>query len=397
MSATPVPHRHASGVTTWRQPFRLTPGGQVTTETFDTRAEALQFGKLVDKIGGQAARDVRNASDSSALDMPTLKTWLETHLKALKASRTPGTIAEYRRTAKRTWLPTLGPLPLDAVTRTACVEWVAAQREVEIQTSIRRRAKAAKAGTDEPEPILYSVKSITNAHGILSSVLQSAVDADPPMIERNVAKGVSMPSDALGEEMVFLTSDEFAILLDKIPPYWRPLVVALVGTGMRFGEATALTVGDIDPTTDMVRIVKAWKKGATGVYLGTPKSKKGRRTIQMGTVVRAVVLPLLEGRAPVERLFVSVEGKRVQAQHFRERVWHPAVIASEIGKRPRVHDLRHSHASWLLGAGVPPQVVQHRLGHESLETTSRVYSHLLPDAQVAATLAADAAMRGIGR
>ncbi|MCV7584143.1 tyrosine-type recombinase/integrase [Micrococcus luteus] len=48
------------------------------------------------------------------------------------------------------------------------------------------------------------------------------------------------------------------------------------------------------------------------------------------------------------------------------------------------HSARHTFASWALMEGVAPQIVQHRLGHESLETTSRRYAHLLLDAQRAA-------------
>ena len=61
--------------------------------------------------------------------------------------------------------------------------------------------------------------------------------------------------------------------------------------------------------------------------------------------------------------------------------------------RPRIHDLRHSHASWLLGQGVPIHVVQARLGHENIATTVDTYGHLLPDAQI---LAANAASLAFG-
>ena len=64
---------------------------------------------------------------------------------------------------------------------------------------------------------------------------------------------------------------------------------------------------------------------------------------------------------------------------------------SHLEPRPRIHDLRHSHASILLGAGVPIHVVQVRLGHESIKTTVDTYGHLLPDAQAMAANAASVA------
>jgi integrase len=54
---------------------------------------------------------------------------------------------------------------------------------------------------------------------------------------------------------------------------------------------------------------------------------------------------------------------------------------------PRIHDLRHSHASWLFEAGVDILTVQRRLGHESITTTADRYGHLMPGQQIAAAAA----------
>jgi integrase len=53
--------------------------------------------------------------------------------------------------------------------------------------------------------------------------------------------------------------------------------------------------------------------------------------------------------------------------------------AAGIDKTPRIHDLRHSHASWLIAAGVPLPAIQRRLGHESITTTIDRYGHLAPE------------------
>lgn len=64
---------------------------------------------------------------------------------------------------------------------------------------------------------------------------------------------------------------------------------------------------------------------------------------------------------------------------FRQRVWDPAVRAAGIGRKIRVRDLRHAHASWVLAGGADVQIVRERLGHASLRATER-YLHTLPDA-----------------
>jgi integrase len=94
----------------------------------------------------------------------------------------------------------------------------------------------------------------------------------------------------------------------------------------------------------------------------------------------------------------------VSHQNFYSRVWQPTVEAvndektlaplglHSIGKKPRVHDLRHSHASWLIAAGLPLPVIQRRLGHESITTTVDRYGHLAGGALLQAAEAADDAL-----
>jgi len=81
-------------------------------------------------------------------------------------------------------------------------------------------------------------------------------------------------------------------------------------------------------------------------------------------------------------------GRRKRCGALREAGLTP------IGKRPRIHDLRHTHASWLIAAGVPLPYIQQRLGHENISTTVDLYGHMLPDMQNATAQAASQAMSG---
>jgi hypothetical protein len=97
--------------------------------------------------------------------------------------------------------------------------------------------------------------------------------------------------------------------------------------------------------------------------------------------------------APDDLLFTGPQGKRWDAGTFRRLRWVPAIelAAEKFGliKRPRIHDLRHSHAAWLIAARVPLPAIQRRLGHESITTTVDRYGHLLDalDDEVMAALA----------
>jgi integrase len=59
----------------------------------------------------------------------------------------------------------------------------------------------------------------------------------------------------------------------------------------------------------------------------------------------------------------------------------------------RFHDLRHTHATQLLQAGVHPKVVQERLGHASIGITLDTYSHVMPGMQEEAAKKIDAGLR----
>jgi integrase len=181
-------------------------------------------------------------------------------------------------------------------------------------------------------------------------------------------------------EMVFLTHDEFAILLDSITEPWRPLVEFLVASGCRWGEVSALRPTDINVAERTVNIRRAWRYvSGEGYQLGPPKTRRSVRTID----VPASTLARLDLSG--DWVFTnSGRGRRgdsgpVRAHNFNPNVWVPALIRAKqagLTNKPRVHDLRHTNASWLIQAGVPLTVVQRHLGHESIQTTSDRYGHL---------------------
>ena len=116
------------------------------------------------------------------------------------------------------------------------------------------------------------------------------------------------------------------------------------------------------------------------------------------------------GRRPDEFVFVNRLGAPVKHHNFWRTCWRPAIARAQhpeleegidpatvprLLRTPRIHDLRHTHASWMIAAGVDLFILQRRLGHESITTTTETYAHLLPDQQASAAAAAGRALHGL--
>lgn len=249
-------------------------------------------------------------------------------------------------------------------------------------------------------------KSIRNRHGLLYCVVQSAIEASTPLRTGNCCKATRLPrvDDETVADMCFLERDEYARVAAEITdPGARDMADWLVGTGMRWGEASALQVRDCQLTAarPYVDISRAWKKAKKGApeafYLGPPKTRKARRRIFLTADQAAVVRRQVTGMGPERFVFRPQQGGHWRHANFYNRKWLPAVrVAVEKGlpKRPRIHDLRHTHVAWLVAARIPLPAIQLRLGHESIQTTIDRYGHLVDDLADDVLAAVEAAMAG---
>jgi len=353
--------------TTYR--VRIRVGGKQTTETFDSHAAAVAFAETVKHDGAAAAVANRDRADRNSADyIPTVAEMLERHVAELTGVD-PRTRADYLSIARRSWLPMLGRLQVSKVTRQHVARWVNEQD-----------------GKSAP-------KTIKNAHSVLSSVMESAVREG--YLQTNPARGTRLPRSGEEDEgqIRFLTHAEFDRLIEQIPARWLPFVILLFGTGLRFSEAAALQVQDVNPEAMTLRVMRAWKRDKSapgGRRLGPPKSKASRRTIWIDDITMDAVAPLL-ARTGRDWVFTTVTGKPVRHSNFYDRVWVPACQRAGLDPRPRIHDARHTHASWLIANGIRLEVIQDRLGHDDYTTTRRVYAHLLPDLRREAGIAASVA------
>lgn len=358
----------ADGTRTYTMVFRgVTAKGRIgqTSETFDDLPAALAFDADCKKYGIETARRILDARRPERADQGrTVRDQLTAHVNALSGI-TLGTRRKYERWASATIGQTpLGALPLEAVKREDVAAWIRAQ-----------------------EAAGLSSKTIRDRQAFLSAAFVRAVD-DELMI-RNPARGAKIAKTKRRREAVFLTLDEFQAILTQAPAEWHPILITLAGTGMRIGEATALQVGDVDlgRTPPTITVSRGWEfTGGTDHVLGAPKTARGARTIGIGADVVAYLRPLL-GRPSDAWVFVR-DGERVTERKLVHQ-WNRWVAQSGITKRPRLHDLRHTHASWMMARNYNLNDLSRRLGHASIKVTADTYGHLAHDAQTRAAALAD--------
>lgn len=187
-------------------------------------------------------------------------------------------------------------------------------------------------------------------------------------------------------ESVFLRDAEITALLAAIPERYSLLVRVILASGIRRGEAWALRVMSVRVARDgrVTLIVDKSESQHNGRKLGPTKNGKTRE-VPLPRELSGEVAALASGRHFAERLF------DVPSYQTFRRAWVTAVRESGLlAVHPggvRVHDLRHTHASQLMAAGVPVQTVSMWLGHSSIAVTVDLYGHIhVDDARLMAAI-----------
>jgi len=345
---------------TWRDPDTKKQRGL----SFDTKGEAELFRRSleVNAKDFELAEAVVYAANE---EQRTVTETVEEHIDLL-VKPTTQTIHNYRYMLEHHINPHIGSIAIGELSQRHLTAWI---RALQAKTT---------TGTNTMAP-----KTIRNVHGLLSAAMETAVRlhyrADNP------CRGMDLPTTEHHEDKEqFLTWDEWCLIHRNITPRYQPLALFLVMTGARFGEATAVKVADVNyknvPAT--VRINKSWKRDPIkGFYIGPPKTASSKRTVAMPPAVVTALEPAMKGVPGTTLLFRTSSGGRI-AQKYFWTAWDAALDSARqqdptFTKTPRIHDLRHTSASWGLQGGLTLYEVARRLGHASTATTERVYAHLM--------------------
>lgn len=302
----------------WRVVWRHDGRKQYTT--WPTQAYADEARAIVEGHRGRITAE-RVYADMGVLDddqdgtaAPTLRAWSQTWLSA-KTRITPGTRAGYARQLEARVWPVLGDARIDRIRPSQIGQLLNALHD-----------------PDDDEPGLKST-TVTRYFTLLNAIFDAAVHegliSANPCAHTDFVRDQTEHDDTGEPDQVRLTPAEYKTLLAAFDPADRPLVELLAGTGARWSEATALTVGHIVPadgaTKPKVRIWRAWKRdGRGGWYLGTTKGRRRREVAVSDSLIRTLE-PLTAGRAPGELLFTAPRGGPVHYSNFLQRRWHPAL------------------------------------------------------------------------
>jgi integrase len=245
-----------------------------------------------------------------------------------------------------------------------------------------------------------SARTVQLIHVCLHKALKSAVKTG--LLILNPADNV-IQAKPEKKDMRILQQDDISIFLDaaKKTPYYA-LFHCYLFTGVRRSELLALRWIDLDLYGMQMSINRQMKFTKRVVSYKTPKTKSGRRMIDLSPESCHV---LREHREYQERIRRESDLPPVQdtdlvfcrfdnSPYLPDGITHSwTKLVKKCGYDVTLHGARHSHASLLLKSGVSPKVIQERLGHASISTTLNLYAHVVPGMQKAAALAFEDAVR----
>lgn len=215
---------------------------------------------------------------------------------------------------------------------------------------------------------MSTAKRISN---ILSASLSAAVDKE--ILDVNPAARLGLTRVDVDNNR-YLSHAEADRLLEQFQhPVDRGIVSTLLGSGLRWGEMNGLRVQRLNLDRGVIRVAEVWDSTA-GELKAYPKGRRFR-TVPIPEWLVDRLAPLVEGRTT--GYVFEKDGYMLRYSNWRKKYWLPSLDLSGLGDL-RIHDLRHTYASWLIQRGYTLAEIGQLLGHESPSTT-QIYAHLVDD------------------
>ncbi len=228
--------------------------------------------------------------------------------------------------------------------------------------------------------------TVFNIYTVLRAALDGAVRDN--LIARNPAAQVDRPLVPKKEARHISAADLAKLLAAADGLRYRDVLVLIAGTGLRRGEAVALSWSNVNLDGGTIRVEATLSRVGKELLITEPKTDRSHRTVPLSPAVVAL-LKTQKARQAAERLragnqwtdtglvFTTELGTAVDPRNILRTV---ELAAKKAGiDKTGVHTLRHSAATGWLESGVHIKAVSDLLGHSSISVTGDVYGHTSDD------------------
>ena len=308
----------------------------------------------------------------------------------LPARVSEGTFVSYEYLVRVHVLPGLGTRVVRSVTPIELSRFLGAKAIEPARTSAGEIILRA-----DGQAKLLSPRTIQMIRGVLIQLFSLAERWE--LIGRNPAKLTDPPRSERQRGRTLSPEQARQFVVQLRGSRLEAALLLTLALGLRRGETLGLAWSDLNLVDKTVEVRTNLKRARHGTVLGELKTEHSRRRLNLPIVV-CEALERWRGIQDEDRarlgeawtdsglVFTSPLGTAIDPDGFSKAF---KVVASEAGLGDwHIHELRHSAASLLLGAGVPLKVVSEYLGHSNVSTTGDLYAHVLPAqfAEVARTV-----------
>lgn len=310
---------------------------------------------------------------------PTFEKYCEMLLKEMQVTNAAGTIENYHYVLKRAG-PVFNSYKMEDITPAMIKEYL-----------IDFQANRKNEFTGEPVSYKTVVREYTILHRIFQSAVENEVITISPMMNMKRPKP---RKDELHKEAQVYTEEETKYIIECLnnePLRWKAMILFMIDSGCRRGEAVGLMWDAVNLKTGEVNICRnAQYTAGKGTYITTPKNGKSR-TIFLNPPVLQVMKEwkleqtkffLAQGYPNEGYCFTRDNGKVLNPQA-------PTAYLSNFGKKYGIknlhpHALRHTMATLSIAHGADIVSISEKLGHSETAITLNVYSHVNKQAQMKA-------------
>lgn len=361
--------KHKNG--TWE--YRIRYKDPITQKYKETSKRGFKTKKEAQLAAAQAEMEIDQlgfVGNGNELFKTYIYEWLETYKKPKVK---PITYSVQERNVRLNILPRWGNYKLKQITRVEYQKW--------LNELIEK----------------YSEGTVRRIHSIMNSALFDAVHEFRILRENPISK-ITIPKKDGDKKVNYFTKEQLEKFLEEVRKpvknrkykhsiQYEVLFTLMARTGIRIGEALALTWDDIDLKNKTITINKTLVYPLNSKpYISTPKTKNSIRKI---TIDDKLVKLLKKHKINRNEMYLRYKDyKKPETNivfHQHEGRWLRTNVVreyfKEVCKRAGLpvlspHALRHSHAVHLLEAGASEKYVAERLGHASTKTTSDTYLHI---------------------